>query len=152
MKVINSLKTYITVCIILLIGAISFSLKSVQAQSIEGIGAMVKGLNLDKPQLKKMIRTLEKAGKISKSQADQAIVELSTYTDEQIDGIKQQAVFKLENGLTKVPDMKKVKTIVKDKKTQDKLGNPQDPNVINADPEKAAEHVDLNNTLDYLNN
>ena len=119
---------------------------------------MVGNLKLDKPELIKMIKALQKAGKISQKQADQTISELSNYSQEQVDGIKQQAVFKLKNGMIEIPDMKDVKDVKDKTKKIPALTNSTDPksNAANKkDPigtVSKEDQVDVNEVLNYLNN
>jgi hypothetical protein len=118
---------------------------------------LVKGLKLKRPELKNMLDILVQTGKITKDQAEKAKKEVDKLDDKDIQAIKDQAIFKLDNGMHKIPDMRDDKS--KNKKKEKKIdSNSSTENFEPTEAEENKENTESKNEshetdkiLDYLN-
>jgi hypothetical protein len=132
------------ICITFLLTQLSF------AQTPSSVTDMVKGMKLDKPQIAKMLDLLVQSGKITKKQADDAKKELEKLDDKKLQEIKDKAVFKLDNGMHKIPDMRDEKTKAEEEVKKKNAVSGLNTTATKKDAKK--EDVNLQETLNYLNN
>lgn len=122
----------------------------VNPEDVNKLADMAKGMQLDKASVIKMIDLMVQTGKITPEQAKKAKEELKKKDNKELEEIKQQAIFKMKNGMQQIPNMKGSSS---SSSSSSSTSSSSSSSSSSSEPSEAVkESNEAAEALDYLNN